>query len=549
MIGVNQQIQQGLHLSFMSEPVKISCYIRTLNEERMIGEVIRAAFKVCSEVIIVDSLSTDRTREIAEQEGAKIVEQVWLGNGYQKRIAEEHCVNDWLLDLDADEVVSDDLAEEINALFAGGEPGHHVYRLSMALVTPQGEIWHTEVQSKRAKLYDRRYHRMPEHRAWDQLKLASSREAPLLRGKLLHHAFTDLAHLLQKQNSWSTMGATSGTLKPYWIIVLRIVFGLPVYLLRHYFLRRLWKNGIYGFAYSMIVAFGRWMRDVKMLERHMTTRQKKNETSSFGNNKLRFPLTALRAMALKQASRGKLRTISSELTRTYAKLAGGAYDIEWQGLKLRIYPSENFDDKAIFRTGIHPEQKDLDFLEERYRGKVINAVDIGANIGTYSLFLWKISDRSSRLLCFEPTPDTFAKLKENLTFNQAENVVALEYAIGEEERAAFLYRSNKENFGENSLVPDCRDCEAMEIRLRPLAPFLQEHGFTFVDFLKIDVEGYEDRVLLPFLRTCSPDLLPKLVMLEDNRKKWQTDCLDYLTSRGYQLERKIGANLYYCLKD
>lgn len=254
----------------MPEPVKISCYIRTLNEERKIGDVIRAAFKVCSEVVLVDSKSTDRTREIAENEGARVAEQDWLGNGFQKRVGEELCTHDWLLDLDADEIVSDELADEINKLFAHGEPPARIYKLPMAVVIPSGDIWHTDVQSKRAKLYNRRTFRMPEHKAWDQFTIPSDMNAPLLQGSLYHYAFADLGHLLQKQNSWSTLGAAEGKLKPRWSLIIRILFGLPVYILRHYFHRKLWKYGTYGFAYTVIIAFGRWMRDVKMLERHIT---------------------------------------------------------------------------------------------------------------------------------------------------------------------------------------------------------------------------------------------------------------------------------------
>ena len=61
----------------------ISCYIRTLNEERMIGEVISSAKKICNEVIIIDSISIDKTKSIALSLGANVFEQPWLGNGFQ----------------------------------------------------------------------------------------------------------------------------------------------------------------------------------------------------------------------------------------------------------------------------------------------------------------------------------------------------------------------------------------------------------------------------------------------------------------------------------
>nr|WP_321455515.1 glycosyltransferase family 2 protein [uncultured Cohaesibacter sp.] len=250
-------------------PSKISCYIRTMNEERLIGSVIEAAFKVADEVVLVDSGSTDRTLEIANKLGARIVNQDWLGNGFQKRVGEEACSHDWLLDLDADEVVSDDLALEIKSLFAKGEPDFSVYRVEMAVVTPFGKVWPTGVQSNRAKFYNRKVLRMPEHKAWDQLKIPEDIKQGRLKSGLQHHAFESLGHLLQKQNSNTTRRAKEAKLKPYWFLVIRVIFGLPFYFLRQYFLRNSWRTGIYGFAYAMIIAFGRWLKDVKMLERHL----------------------------------------------------------------------------------------------------------------------------------------------------------------------------------------------------------------------------------------------------------------------------------------
>ena len=102
-------------MSFSELP--ISCYIRTLNEERMIGEVISSAKKICSEVIIIDSLSIDKTKSISLSLGAKVYEQPWLGNGFQKRVGEDKSKNDWVLDIDGDEIVTDNMAKEIETFF------------------------------------------------------------------------------------------------------------------------------------------------------------------------------------------------------------------------------------------------------------------------------------------------------------------------------------------------------------------------------------------------------------------------------------------------
>ena len=262
----------------MLGPEKISCYIRTLNEERMIADVVQAAFKVADEVIVIDSGSTDQTRALAEKQGARVVFQEWRGNGGQKRAAEEMCSHAWLLDLDADEIVSDALADEIKALFASGEPPHRVYKLPLVLVSPVGGTWKRAYVRFRAKLYDVRALRMPDHKAWDQLSIPPEMAAGQLSGPLLHHNFTDIAHMVGKLNSWSSLGAREGRLKPVYAVIPRLLFAFPFYFLQHYALRGLWRAGFYGFAIAMTGAFGRWLRDAKMLEIHLERkiRDKKN---------------------------------------------------------------------------------------------------------------------------------------------------------------------------------------------------------------------------------------------------------------------------------
>ncbi|MEO1293693.1 MAG: glycosyltransferase family 2 protein [Pseudomonadota bacterium] len=246
----------------------ISCYIRTLNEERMIGRVIDAAFQVVSEVVIVDSGSTDRTREIAAERGARVIEQPWLGNGYQKRAGEEAALHDWLLDLDADEVVTPELAAEIRALFADGEPAKSVYNFHLITAPPIGEPWWRFAIAERYRLYDRRKFRHLESKAWDQLEIPEGTPVDALKSPLLHYSFESYEQFMAKWNRVSSARARDAKLKPLWNVKLRIVFAMPFYFLKHYLGRGLWRAGLYGFAVSCGAAFGRWMRDVKMYERY-----------------------------------------------------------------------------------------------------------------------------------------------------------------------------------------------------------------------------------------------------------------------------------------
>ncbi len=88
----------------------------------MIGRAIAAARDAVAEVVVVDSGSTDATLAIAEAAGARVFRQEWLGNGRQKRFAEDQCRNDFVLDLDADEVVTPALAAEFAHCLPPGRP-------------------------------------------------------------------------------------------------------------------------------------------------------------------------------------------------------------------------------------------------------------------------------------------------------------------------------------------------------------------------------------------------------------------------------------------
>jgi glycosyltransferase involved in cell wall biosynthesis len=244
----------------------ISCYIRTLNEEANIVRCVTAARLVAADVVVVDSGSKDRTVALAEQAGARVFHQPWLGNGLQKRFAEEQCRHDWLLDLDADEVVTPALADEIGKLFARGEPAEKIHALRLVIVSPSGLRFERFAIAWRNKLYDRRVVRQPAHKAWDQFEVPAGVSVGTIHGPLDHYAYRDLGHLMEKQNRVSGVRARETRLPSAWSVGARVVFGLPIYFLKHYVTRGFFRGGIEGFSIAGILAIGRWLRDVKRYE-------------------------------------------------------------------------------------------------------------------------------------------------------------------------------------------------------------------------------------------------------------------------------------------
>lgn len=93
--------------------MKISATIITLNEEDKIRQCLESLKDVADEIVVVDSLSTDNTKQICEELGVKFIEQKWLGYSEQKNLANKLASYDWILSIDADEVLSDELKKSI----------------------------------------------------------------------------------------------------------------------------------------------------------------------------------------------------------------------------------------------------------------------------------------------------------------------------------------------------------------------------------------------------------------------------------------------------
>lgn len=255
----------------------ISVFIITKNEEDRIYNAIKSVIDWVEEVIIVDSGSTDKTQEISKELGATVIYQEWLGYGPQKRFAEDQCQQNWILNIDADEVVSNDLREEIQKLFNQGIPSQiYGYRISICTVLPpyvSQRHWDYP-QMKPVRLYDIRQGRYKSHRTHDRVEMDEKHvDSNHLKGIIEHHTVRDLSSLLQKLNGYSdeqvmVMSPPVGTLKTL-ILKIRILFEFFGSFIKFYFLKRLFLYGLYGFILAMIYSSGRFLRMAKLYEKKL----------------------------------------------------------------------------------------------------------------------------------------------------------------------------------------------------------------------------------------------------------------------------------------
>ena len=114
--------------------MKISATIITFNEERNIARAIES-LRCCDEIVVLDSGSTDRTVELAEKLGARMIESPWRGYAGQKNWAAEQASHDWILSLDADEALSEALEGEIWQLKKNGPAVRRLHHAAAGAVS------------------------------------------------------------------------------------------------------------------------------------------------------------------------------------------------------------------------------------------------------------------------------------------------------------------------------------------------------------------------------------------------------------------------------
>ncbi len=244
----------------------LSCFIIAVNEADRIAPVIESVVGWVDEVVVIDSGSTDGTQDLAEKLGARVIHHAWPGFGPQKRYGEDQCRNDWVLNLDADEVMSEELIREIIALFAEGPPAHPFYRFRLRLVYPgdtRPRLWadfHNYV-----RLYDRRAGRFADSLVHDNVQTGDIKPIQL-HCDAWHYSYRSFGFLVEKLNSYSDLQAKSIIKQNRAALLVRLPFEFPLAFVKYYLFRRHITGGRKGFAFAMINSFFRFLRIVKLLD-------------------------------------------------------------------------------------------------------------------------------------------------------------------------------------------------------------------------------------------------------------------------------------------
>jgi len=257
------------------EKLPISVFIIARNEADRIPLTIRSVRDWVDEVIVIDSGSEDDTVQVAESLGARVVFNEWRGYGPQKVFGEGLCRNDWLLNLDADEEISPELARSIRALFED-TPKRSAYRLRILPLHNfqlRGHPW--TATHKPVRLYRKSRAGFKDSPVYDTVVVREGRTGTL-RGMVNHRSFRSLSHHVEKVNSYSSAQAEELFRRGRNPWAVELLFVPPLAFLKQFLLRREFVNGIDGVIVSYMYAFQRFIRLAKTRERNREESRKRD---------------------------------------------------------------------------------------------------------------------------------------------------------------------------------------------------------------------------------------------------------------------------------
>ncbi len=222
-----------------------------------------ASLLFCDEIVVVDSGSTDNTVEIARRHNARVLEKDWLGFGRQKQYAVDQARNDWVLCLDADEAVSQELAASIASALANAVTP--IFRMPRRNRFLGRWLRHGEgYPDWSLRLFDRRSARWSDDPVHEKVLYAVT--PGTLEGDLLHESAEDLRDYLDKQNRYTTLAAQQLFERGKSASVLQLVASPLVRFVKLYVFRLGFLDGLPGLAHVTIGCMNSFMKYAKLAE-------------------------------------------------------------------------------------------------------------------------------------------------------------------------------------------------------------------------------------------------------------------------------------------
>lgn len=234
--------------------IKISGVVITFNEEKNIARCINSMQGVCDEILVVDSYSTDKTPQIASELGAKLVQNKWNGFLDQKNFAQEHAQFDYILQLDADEEISEELKASIQKLKENWQADGYFFNRFTNFCGKwiKHSGWYPDAK---LRLYDRRkgsWKGLDPHPAVEMLAEASIDK---IKGDLLHYSYTSYEDLINRSAHYAKQASIAMMAMNKRPSNFKMVFSPAFRFVKDYFIRGGYRDGFEGYIICKTAAY------------------------------------------------------------------------------------------------------------------------------------------------------------------------------------------------------------------------------------------------------------------------------------------------------
>lgn len=227
-------------------------------------------------------------------------------------------------------------------------------------------------------------------------------------------------------------------------------------------------------------------------------------------------------------------------------------DISVYNQNLRLHPYDNRCEKRVICMPQFFDNAERFALRDFAKSKGeagFSFIDLGANVGLYSLYLSGLGLKNLRIVAVEADPYIFQRLAYNIQNNPQSALISLYNIAVADQDGTLTLNINPKNRGENSLSETKgSDFEKINVPAKTLLSLMDGEGLQAADAIKLDLEGAEDPVLTTFFKTAPIERYPTMIVIEDAPKRWAGDLFALLEKSGYDLYQTTDMNRVYVLK-
>lgn len=242
--------------------MQLTVTIIAKDEERNIRRCLESV-QFADEIIVLDSGSSDNTVAIAKEYTEHVFSTDWPGYGVQKQRALEQATGKWVLNLDADEAISEDLQKEIKeAISSDNADG---YRLAIQMNFYNQPLRYSSSPKRHVRLFRRENAHFSNDIVHEKIILPKGSRIGKLNNAIMHHSFKDVSHVIYKMNKYSSYSAKTYIEKKKTPSFIKTLASTSWMFFRCYILQRGFLDGQIGFLFAVFNAQGTFYRGIKQI--------------------------------------------------------------------------------------------------------------------------------------------------------------------------------------------------------------------------------------------------------------------------------------------